>query len=88
MFILNPATGPVNTILGHLGIQGPLWFQDPAWSKPSLTMLGLWGVGNTMIIFLAAVLDVPRHLYESAAARRRRRAAAVALGDAADDRAR
>ena len=29
-------------------------------------MLGLWGIGNTMIIFLAAVLDVPRHLYESA----------------------
>jgi multiple sugar transport system permease protein len=66
VFILNPATGPVNTILGHLGIQGPLWFQDPAWSKPSLTLLGLWGVGNTMVIFLAAVLDVPRHLYESA----------------------
>ena len=66
VFILNPATGPVNLILGHLGIQGPLWFQDPAWSKPSLVLLGLWGIGNTMIIFLAAVLDVPRHLYESA----------------------
>jgi multiple sugar transport system permease protein len=66
VFILNPATGPVNTILAHLGIEGPLWFQDPAWSKPSLTILGLWGVGNTMVIFLAAVLDVPRHLYESA----------------------
>jgi len=66
VYILNPATGPVNTILSHLGIQGPLWFQDPAWSKPSLVALGLWGVGNTMIIFLAAVLDVPRQLYESA----------------------
>ena len=66
VFILDPATGPVNTILGHLGIQGPLWFQDPAWSKPSLTLLGIWGVGNVMIIFLAAILDVPRHLYESA----------------------
>ena len=66
VYILNPATGPVNTILGHLGISGPLWFQDPSWSKPSLVALGLWGVGNTMIIFLAAVLDVPRQLYESA----------------------
>src|SRR5256886_12539633 len=28
VYILNPATGPVNTILGHLGISGPLWFQD------------------------------------------------------------
>ena len=56
----------MNTILSHLGISGPLWFQDPSWSKPSLVLLGIWGVGNTMIIFLAAVLDVPRTLYESA----------------------
>jgi multiple sugar transport system permease protein len=66
VYILNPATGPVNILLQHLGIDGPLWFQSPGWSKPSLTILGLWGVGNIMIIFLAAVLDVPRHLYESA----------------------
>jgi multiple sugar transport system permease protein len=66
VYLLNPATGPVNTILGKLGIQGPLWFDSPQWAKPSLTLLALWGVGNTMIIFLAAVLDVPRHLHESA----------------------
>jgi multiple sugar transport system permease protein len=65
-YILNPATGPVNTILGWLGITGPLWFESPAWSKPSLVLLGLWGIGNAMIIFLAALLDVPRQLYESA----------------------
>ncbi len=66
VYILNPATGPVNTILGKLGIEGPLWFNDPAWSKPSLTLLGIWGIGNTMVIFLAAILDVPQHLSESA----------------------
>jgi multiple sugar transport system permease protein len=66
VFLLNPATGPVNTLLGHIGIEGPLWFQSPSWAKPSLTLLAIWGVGNTMIIFLAAVLDVPQHLYESA----------------------
>jgi multiple sugar transport system permease protein len=65
-YILNPATGPVNTVLGWLGITGPLWFESPSWSKPSLVLLGLWGIGNAMIIFLAALLDVPRHLYESA----------------------
>jgi multiple sugar transport system permease protein len=65
-YILNPATGPVNTILGWLGITGPLWFESPSWSKPSLVLLGLWGIGNAMIIFLAALLDVPRQLYESA----------------------
>jgi multiple sugar transport system permease protein len=67
VYILNPATGPVNTMLGWVGIQGPLWFQSPHWSKPALVGLGLWGIGNTMVIFLAAVLDVPQHLYESAA---------------------
>jgi multiple sugar transport system permease protein len=66
VYILNPATGPVNIILKQLGIEGPLWFQSPGWSKPSLLLLGLWGVGNIMIIFLAAILDVPQHLYESA----------------------
>src|ERR671936_426555 len=66
VYLLSPANGPVNIILGHLGIHGPLWFQSPGWAKPSLTLLQIWGVGNTMIIFLAAILDVPQHLYESA----------------------
>jgi multiple sugar transport system permease protein len=66
VYLLNPATGPVNTALKWIGIQGPLWFNDPGWAKPSLTILTVWGVGNTMVIFLAAVLDVPKHLYESA----------------------
>jgi multiple sugar transport system permease protein len=66
VYLLNPATGPVNGVLGLFGIDGPLWFNDPSWSKPALTLLLLWGVGNTMIIFLAALVDVPRHLYESA----------------------
>jgi len=66
VYILNPATGPVNGALGLVGIDGPLWFSSPSWSKPALTLLLLWGVGNTMIIFLAALVDVPKHLYESA----------------------
>jgi multiple sugar transport system permease protein len=66
VYVFNPATGPVNTILSKLGIEGPLWFNDPAWAKPSLVLLSLWGIGNTMIIFLAAILDVPKHLDESA----------------------
>ena len=66
VYLLNPATGPVNNVLGHLGISGPLWFHSPQWSKPSLTLLGLWGIGNLMIIFLASLIDVPRSLYESA----------------------
>jgi multiple sugar transport system permease protein len=67
VYILNPATGPVNVVLEKIGVADtPLWFQSPGWSKPSLTLLGMWGVGNIMIIFLAAILDVPKQLYESA----------------------
>ncbi|MEO3858169.1 sugar ABC transporter permease [Acrocarpospora sp. B8E8] len=66
VFLLNPATGPLNQALRLIGVSGPDWFGDPAWSKPSLTLLGMWGIGNVMVIFLAALLDVPRHLYEAA----------------------
>jgi multiple sugar transport system permease protein len=66
VFLLNPGTGPVNTILEHLGLPQPGWFNDPAWSKPALTLLALWGIGDLMIIFMAALLDVPREQYEAA----------------------
>jgi len=65
VFLLNPGTGPVNTILGHLGLPEPGWFNDPAWSKPALTLLVLWGIGDLMIIFMAARLDVPVEQYEA-----------------------
>ncbi|MFK0296093.1 carbohydrate ABC transporter permease [Streptomyces sp. NPDC090442] len=66
VFLLNPATGPVNAILGSLGIPAPQWFNDPAWSKPSLVLLSLWGIGDLMVIFMAALLDVPKEQYEAA----------------------
>jgi multiple sugar transport system permease protein len=66
LYVLNPSTGPINTVLHAIGITGPLWFDSPHWAKPSLVLLGLWGIGNTMVIFLAAIIDVPRHLLESA----------------------
>jgi multiple sugar transport system permease protein len=67
VYLLKPGTGPVNAFLAQLGIEGPLWFNSPDWSKPSLVLLGLWGIGDLMIIFLAAVLGVPASLYEAAA---------------------
>lgn len=66
VFLLNPGTGPVNSILGDLGLPTPGWFTDPSWSKPALTALALWGVGDLMVIFMAALLDVPREQYEAA----------------------
>jgi multiple sugar transport system permease protein len=66
VYILKPGTGPVNGLLAKIGIDGPLWFNSPTWSKPSLVLLGLWGVGDLMVIFLAALLNVPETLYEAA----------------------
>ena len=66
VFLLNPGTGPVNSILGDLGLPTPGWFTDAAWSKPALTALAVWGVGDLMVIFMAALLDVPKEQYEAA----------------------
>jgi multiple sugar transport system permease protein len=66
VFLLNPGTGPVNHILGGIGLPTPGWFTDPQWSKPALTMLAVWGIGDLMVIFMAALLDVPTEQYEAA----------------------
>ena len=67
LFLLNPSVGPINSILRHLGMSNPpLWFYNPRWSKPGLLLLGTWGIGDTMIIFMAAMLDIPEELYEAA----------------------
>lgn len=65
-YLLN-ADGPLNQLLGALGLPGPLWFSDPNWAKPGLGLIMIWAAGNTMIILLAALLDVPRDIYEAAA---------------------
>jgi multiple sugar transport system permease protein len=67
VFLFNPGTGPVNAVLKLVGIKGPLWFNDPALAKPSLVLLGVWVMGDIMIIFLASLLDVPQEQHEAAA---------------------
>ena len=67
VLVFNPAFGPINQLLRGLGMHNPpLWFYGPGSSKWGLVLLGLWGVGDAMIIFLAGLLDVPRQLYEAA----------------------
>ncbi|QDY76769.1 carbohydrate ABC transporter permease [Streptomyces qinzhouensis] len=66
VFLLNPGTGPVNSVLETLGLPAPGWFTDPDWSRPALTVLALWGIGDLMVIFMAALLDVPKEQYEAA----------------------
>jgi multiple sugar transport system permease protein len=64
--LLNGNTGAINKGLGLLGIDGPQWLIDPNWVKPSIVLMTLWGVSGTMVIFLAALKNVPRELYEVA----------------------
>lgn len=66
IWILNPQFGIVNSLLQSIGIKGPLWFASPQWSKPSIILMQLWGVGSTTIIYLAGLQGVPQELYESA----------------------
>lgn len=66
-YLLNPQFGLVNNILMKLGAStGPGWLADPFWAKPALIIMNLWMVGNTMIIFLAALQQVSKSLYEAA----------------------
>ncbi|GAB3615509.1 sugar ABC transporter permease [Okibacterium endophyticum] len=66
LLLLNGNNGAINEALGFFGIQGPQWLLDPAWVKPSIVLMTLWTVSGTMIIFLAALKNVPRDLYEVA----------------------
>lgn len=64
LLLLNGNTGAINKGLALVGIQGPQWLIDPDWVKPSIVLMTLWGVSGTMVIFLAALKNVPRDLYE------------------------
>lgn len=64
--VLNSQSGWINRALATVGIQGPNWFQDEAWVLPALALMGFWTVGNTMLIMLAGMQNVPTELYEAA----------------------
>ncbi|MEV0330728.1 sugar ABC transporter permease [Micromonospora echinospora] len=66
LLLLNGNTGAINDGLRLIGISGPQWLVDPDWVKPSIVLMALWGVSGTMVIFLAALKNVPRELYEVA----------------------
>jgi multiple sugar transport system permease protein len=66
LWIFNGKFGLLNYALKWLGIDGPNWLADENWTKPSLVLTSLWGVGGSVVIYLAALQDVSRELYESA----------------------
>lgn len=76
IWLLSPQDGAVNEVLRllhvdelfrRMGMKGlPGWLQSPEWSKPGIILWSLWNVGGGMIIFLAALQDVPKELHEAA----------------------
>jgi multiple sugar transport system permease protein len=67
VWIFQPSFGIVNDLLSDAHIPGPAWFFSIGWSKPTFILLGLWGLGQPMVIYLAALQGVPREMYEVAA---------------------
>jgi multiple sugar transport system permease protein len=70
--MFNPQFGLVNALIegiGHLvGLQvlGPGWLASTTWAKPTLVLLNVWLIGQPMIIYLAALQDVPQDLLDAA----------------------
>jgi len=65
-WLLNTQYGFVNYFLGILHLPQPEWLEQPQWGKPAIVLMCLWTIGGTMIIYLAAIKDVPAELYEAA----------------------
>jgi multiple sugar transport system permease protein len=66
IWILNPSYGLLNDVLSALHLPTGLWLEDPASAIPSLVLMGLWGVGGGMVVFLAGLQGVPEEYYEAA----------------------
>lgn len=66
LWLLNPQYGLINSALQFFGLQGPLWLIDPRWSKPAIIVMSIWSLGGgRMLVFLAAIQNVPTHYYEA-----------------------
>lgn len=71
IWVLNPEYGIINaawklTLGQWFGLKAPGWLAVPEWSKPALVLMGLWGAGGGMILWLAGLQGIPQHLYEAA----------------------
>jgi multiple sugar transport system permease protein len=65
-WLFNARWGLINQALALAGIRGPAWLQDPHWAMPALIMMGLWGIGGNIVVYLAGLQTIPRELDEAA----------------------
>ena len=66
LLLFNGSYGLIDRALALIGINGPAWETDPNWIKPGLVIMLLWSVGSNVVLYLAAIKNVPQHLYEAA----------------------
>ena len=66
IWMFDPTYGYINRVLEMVGINGPSWLVNPAYTKWALVLMGTWCTGTTMLICLAALQDVPNSYYEAA----------------------
>ncbi len=66
LWLLNPTYGLLNQLLAVIGIHGPGWFYDANWAKNGIILITVWAAGDVVIIYLGALQNVPRSLYEAA----------------------
>lgn len=67
MWIFQPTYGLVNVLLHQLfSVQGPGWFFDEQWAIPATIIMGLWGAGSQMLVYLAGLQGIPTMYYEAA----------------------
>jgi multiple sugar transport system permease protein len=64
-WIFNPNFGLLNQMLSFVGLPGSDWIYSKTTVLPSLAFMNVWGIGGTMIIFLAGLQGVNRALYEA-----------------------
>jgi multiple sugar transport system permease protein len=68
LWILNPLYGPLNLLLGALGLPTPSWLSVPASARWGVIVMGLFLIGESFLIALAARRAVPGELYDMASA--------------------
>jgi len=66
-WMLNPEFGLINVGIRAVGVPPPPWLSSQGWALPAVIFMSLWGVGSTMLIYLAGLQSIPDQLYESAA---------------------
>lgn len=64
---LNPRFGPINLLLGGVGLPTPAWAAEPWPALIALVLMAAWQLGEGFIILLASLNDIPDHLHDAAA---------------------